>query len=502
MLTLLYASPILCLLVCLLILKLSTIKSGIISFFLTLIIFVVTFKPGILGTIISIVKGYGLALFVILIIWGAMFLYNMVNETKALNVINRNIEMAINDKFYQFILLSWVFAPFLQGIAGFGVPVIVVASILISLGFDPISSACAVLIGHSWAISFGSMGASIYAIDMVTRVPGNEIVVYMALFGIIGMLFTGLTVCFTYGGMKYVAKGLPFIIAVSIVMGIVLNILARIGMMSVIGLLTGLSGVIAGFFVSKIREKKSEPQRLYSAELNLFQAMLPYLLIVFLSVTFFILDPTFSIDLNFPGYTTQLGHVVPYETSYVSFNILKFPFTVIMLSSLISGIVFYKKGTLNISVAKSIINKTVKKCLPTTITLLFLLSMTVLMIDSGMIEHIAVSLANATNNVYPLLAPFIGVLGSFITGSNTNSNIIFGSLQEIAATSLGMKAVVMCAAQSIGASVGAALSPTVVSLGAATANVQNNESQIYRKNILPILLIVLLIGIANLFVIT
>ena len=502
MLTFVYALPILCLLICLLILKLSTIKSSIIAFFVTLVIFTVTFKPGIFGTVISITKGYALALFVLLIIWGAMFLYNMVNETKALSVINRNIEMAINDKFYQFLFLSWIFASFLQGIAGFGVPVIVVASILIALGFDPVSSACSVLIGHSWSITFGSMGASIFAIDMVTRVPISEIVRYMALFGTIGMLSTGLAVCFLYGGLKYMAKGLPFILAVSIIMSIVLNVLARIGMMSVIGLLTGLSGVVAGFFISKLREKKSEPTRLYSAELNLFEAILPYLLIVVFSVTFFILNPTLTIDFSFPGYTTQLGYVVPYEESYVSLNVLKSPITVILLSSLIGSIVFYKKKTLNVSVAKSIAVKTVKKCIPTTITLLFLLSMTVMMIDSGMIEHIAVALANATNTAYPLIAPFIGALGSFITGSNTNSNIIFGSLQEAAANSLGLQAVIMCAVQSVGGSVGGPLSPTVVSLSAAATNAQDNESQIYRKMILPMMLSVLLLGIANLFIIS
>jgi lactate permease len=96
-----------------------------------------------------------------------------------------------------------------------------------------------------------------------------------------------------------------------------------------------------------------------------------------------------------------------------------------------------------------------------------------------------------------LIAPAIGLVGAFVTGSNTNSNIIFGSLQEIAAGTIGMSAVIMCAAQSIGASIGTALTPPVVALGAATANLQNNESKIYLRIVLPILIINSLIGVVN-----
>jgi len=502
MLILLYIAPILCLLICLIVLKLSAVKTSIISFFITLIIFSIYFKPSIFGALISIAKGWSLALFVILIVCGAMFLYNLVNEAKALDVINKNIEIIINNKFHQFILLSWAFAPFLQGIAGFGVPIIVVTSILIALGFEPIKSACAVLVGHSWAIAFGSMGSSIYAINMVTQTPISEIIVDMAMFGPIAMFCMGMTVCFIYGGAKHMLKGLPFILVISIIMSISLNILARLGMLSVIGLLTAFSGVIAGFIISRIRNNQRGKIDFYSAELNLFQAVLPYILTIILSVTFFILNPTFTIDFSFQGYETLHGQFVPPEEAYVSFNVLKFPFTIILIASFISMFVFYKKKTFNVPVAKAVVTKTLKKCIPTSVALLFLVSIAVMMIDSGMIEQIAVSLASATGDVYPLFAPFIGILGAFITGSSTNSNIIFGSLQEVAANTLGMSTARMCAAQAIGASVGASISPTMIALTIVAANVQGQESHVYKKIIIPVLITILILGIANFILIS
>jgi lactate permease len=123
--------------------------------------------------------------------------------------------------------------------------------------------------------------------------------------------------------------------------------------------------------------------------------------------------------------------------------------------------------------------------------------MTVMMMDSGMIKQIAESLVTVAGHAYAPVAPFIGLLGAFVTGSNTNSNIIFGNLQEIAAISIGQSAAVMCAVQSIGASIGGAIGPTTVSLGATAAHMQGQESKIYRNNLVPILLISLILGIAN-----
>lgn len=493
--------PILCLLCGLLLLKLSAMKASAISFLIAAAIFYFKYQSGVIGMSIAMAKGFGLALFVILIIWGAMFLYNLVHEVGALDVINRNLELIFTNRFMQFILLSWIFSAFLQGIAGFGVPVIVVTPILIALGFDPIISVAAVLVGHSWSISFGSMGSSIYAINMVTHAPLNEIVLYMAIFGCCGLLCTGLTVCYIYGGINQLVKGAPSILILAVFMGGMLYLLARLEMFSVIGLLTGLTGLIVCFLMNKIRQKKEEKICLYKTELNLLQAVLPYLLIVVLSIVFYILEPGLSLHIDFPGYETGLGHAVPAEDDYVTFNLLKYPFSIIMLSSAISMVLFHRKKVLNSKKAKKIISQTVKKCVPTSITIVFLLNMAVIMMDSGMITEIADFLVSITGHAYPLVASFIGLLGAFITGSNTNSNIIFGYLQEMAASSIGMSVAVMCAVQSIGASVGCAIGPTTVSLGATSAQVQGEESRIYQKTLIPIIATVLILGIVNMVII-
>ena len=311
------------------------------------------------------------------------------------------------------------------------------------------------------------------------------------------MFCTGMAVCWIYGGGRQFIRGLPYILVLSIFMGGMLYILASLSMFSVIGLLTGFTGLVACFLINQVKRDRIGKIRLYKGKLNLLQAVLPYLLIVGLSILFYLLDPKVSLGFNFPEYQTGLGHLVEREADYVTFNLLKYPFSIIMMASIISMILFHKKKALDGTKVKKIMLQTVKKCVPTTVTIVFLLNMAVIMMDSGMISEIAEFLVSVTKQLYPLAAPFIGLLGAFVTGSNTNSNIIFGSLQETASSSLGMSVAIMCAVQSIGASVGCAIGPTTVSLGSTAAQIQGEESQIYKKTLIPIIGTAFVLGIVN-----
>lgn len=493
-------SPIICLLICLLVLNMPAKKASAWAFLMAAAVYFFYFKSG-SGIMISLAKGFGLAIFVVLIIWGAILLYNVVKESGALEVINESIEASIENKLIQFLFLSWVFAAFLQGIAGFGVPVIVVTPILIALGFRPEVAAAGVLVGHSWAISFGSMGSSIYAINMVTEAEISEIVLNMSLFGTVAMVCMGIAVCCIFGHKEIFWKGAVYVLVTAVFMGITLYVMARLQMFSIIGLSTGAVGSVVLLAINRLdgRKRLGRSDKIQSRDrkFGLGCAVLPYVLIVVFSILFFILDPQIQASFGFPGYETLTGRVIQEEANYVKFNIFKFPLTIILLSTAISGILYRRKGALSSKAFKIVLQSTVKKCVPTTITIIFLLAMAVIMMDSGMIENMAESAVAVSGKAYPVFASFIGLLGAFITGSNTNSNIIFGNFQEIAANALGYSAAMMCAVQSIGASIGGAIGPTTVALGAAAAQIQGRESLIYRKTLAPILISTLILGIIN-----
>lgn len=501
--TILSFLPILVLLFSLLVLKLSASKAGAISMLLSVAIAFFAFGLDTFGMTVALGKGMSLALYVLLIIWAAVFLYHLVDEFKAIEVINKNIVIFIQDRFVQFLLLAWLFSSVLQGIAGFGVPVIIVTPILIQLGFDPVVSTAAVLLGHSWSVSFGSMGSSFFTIFLVTDIPQKYLGITMGIFDVVAMLLTGLAVCYLYGGFEYVKKGLLYVLPASIVMSIALFTTVRFEMLSLVGLNTALTGLVFTFIMYKLRSRAKLPEKLYAGSLTLGQAVLPYGVIIVLSLLFQILNlGSYSVAFKFPGFTTALGYAVKAENAYSKIKLFGHPAPVIVLSAL-AGIIVYKKVKIwSLEKFNNVISKTVKKCVSTSVSLVFLITMALVMMDSGMTNELAVSVARITGRFYPVFAPFFGVLGSFITGSNTNSNVIFGKFQLSVAETLGVSGAVMCGVQSIGGSIGVSMGPTTVLMGTSSAKLVGQESLVYKKVMGLTLLIALVLGIVNYVLLT
>ncbi|MBR6501510.1 MAG: L-lactate permease [Firmicutes bacterium] len=493
-------APIAVMLVTLLIMKMPAKKASAITFTVAMIEFILIYKPGVTGAIITIEKGLAMGLFVGFIAIGAMLLYNLVDMAGGFNTINGFLSTLFKDRFALFILICWTFTAFLQGIAGYGLPAVIATTILLKAGYDPAKSAAAALLGHSWAISFGSMGSSIYAIDLVTDAPSHEILVWMSNVGSLGLLACGMGVCFIYGGFSHVIKGLKYIVPTWLVMSASLMLMAKLDMVSVIGFVTGLTGVIAMMIVYRVISKEKYDHFDKKQVKDLLNGVLPYILIVVMSIGFFILSPKLKFSFSFPGYETLLGVVVPAEEDYVTFNILKYPFTIILLTTLISLVYYDRIGSLKLNSFGTIVKKTWKKIYSTEITLFLLLCTANIMMDSGMIVTLSTSIVAFTGGLYPIMAAVVGAIGAFITGSNTNSNILFGALQENAAISLGMTPAIMCAAQSIAASIGGAIGPTTTALSATAAGKTGHESEVYHYTLLPTLAAVAAIGIMNIII--
>ena len=502
MMTILSLVPILSLLVCLIVIKLSVVKAGAISLVLALIIALLQFGLGAFGLTVAVGKALSLALFVSLIVWCALFLYHLVDDFKAIDVINKNIVIFVEDKFVEFVLLAWLFTGLLQGMAGFGVPVVIVAPILIALGFDKAKSLAAALLGHSWAVTFGSMGAAFFMINMVTGVPYEHLGMPMWIFNTIAHVLTGFGVCFIYDGMKGVKKGLAYVLPVSILMTITQFITIYFEMYQLASINTALVGLVAMFVLYKIRSRSAEKKKsgLYAADLNLAQAVTPYASILLISIIIQFL-PQFlrniSLSFRFPGTETSLGYIVPPEEAYARIRLFGHPALVLLIAALVAIIIYKRAGVWNKEVFRGSLKKTVKKGIPSTLALLCLGIMSLIMTDSGMMTRLASDVANLTGRMYSFVAPFFGVLASFLTGNNTNSNILFGYFQYTVAGSLGVSGAVMASVQSISGAVGVSIGPTLVLMGALATQQGGVESKILRKLIPIVLIIALVMGIVN-----
>ncbi|HIU28042.1 MAG TPA: L-lactate permease [Candidatus Fimisoma avicola] len=487
--------PIITLLICLLVIKLSAKRASLAAFLVAAAEFILWIKPGTAGMVITLEKGLAMSLFVGLIAFSAMLLYNLVDISGGFNVINRYLSGVFSDRFVMFLTISWVFSAFLQGIAGYGLPAVISTTILIKAGFPAGKAAAASLLGHSWAISFGSMGSSIYAIDLVTDTPLHQILVSMAGYGSICMICCGIGISFIYGGYRNILSGLRYVLPAGAVMSLSLMIMARFEMVSVIGFVTGLFGTAAMMMTYKITARARTGK--FPERKALFSSIFPYILVILFSLGFFLADPGVKLTFSFPGYETMTGQMVEPEKDYVVFNIFKYPFTIILLTTAICVICYLRTGRLKSRDIKTIGKVTYKKIISTEVTLVFLLCTASIMMDGGMTEILSTTIVRWTGSGYSFMAALIGTLGTFITGTNTNSNILFGSLQETAALSLSLSPALMCAVQSIAASVGGTIGPTNTALVAAVAGKSGKETEIYSYTIPVTLAVTLLLGAVN-----
>jgi len=493
--------------------KYSVAKSGAISLAIALVIALGPFGlpftgTSIVGLPIAVGKALWLALFVSLIVWLAIFLYHLVDDFKAIEVINKNFTIFIEDKFVSFLLLAWMFTGLLQGMAGFGVPAVIVTPILIALGFDKVKSLAAALLGHSWAVTFGSLGAAFFVIQGITGVDYEPLAEAMWIFNTAAHLLTGIGVCFIYDGFKGIKKGISYVLPVSLVMtGVQYVVIFIAGAFPLSGLLPALFGILTLFLLFKFRTRKDkgEKKSFYAGKLNLLQAILPYLVIIVLALSFQLVPTSVNnataISFDFPGFETHEGHVVNPETNYNPIRLFRHPAVLLLSAALTAIIVFKKAGVWDGAVFKGAVQKTVKKGIPATLALLALGNMSLIMMNSGMTYQLARATADLTGNIYPLFAPFIGVLGSFLTGNNTNANVLFGAFQYTIADYLNVNTAVMSAVQSMTAGVAVSIGPTLILMGALASGQKGVESTILKKLLPIVLLIAAVMGVINMLVI-
>ena len=114
---------------------------------------------------------------------------------------------------------------------------------------------------------------------------------------------------------------------------------------------------------------------------------------------------------------------------------------------------------------------------------------------TGQTEVLANGIASVLGKVYVILSPFIGLLGSFMTGSNMSSNILFAGFQSTTAHLLDVNSSIVLGAQSAGGSIGSAISPSNIVLGTTTANILGSEGNVLKKIIVITVPAALVIGV-------
>lgn len=461
-------------------------------------------------------KAILLALWVLYIIWSALFLFHVVSEAGGIRVIGDGLVRVTSDRVLQLLILAWCFAGFLQGFTGFGVPVAIVAPMMAAIGFSPVVAVVATLIGHTWAVTFGSLGASFFAIVGVTGEDPVALASPLALMLGFTVFLAGAGSVWSLGGPRAVLRSIPLIIIVGAIMASVQWGMAVSGFYSISAFVAGITGMIvmivlahSGFFSKSSSDENSEDEQggmHDGSPMNwprFLIAIHAYIVLVVLVLTVNMIDPIgdtlgrVAIDPSFPETSTDYGWTNPATDSYRSIEVLAHPGALLLFTALIGLVVYLRVGLYENGALPKIIRNAVDASVSASLGIVTLVGMALVMMESGMTHLLAQGIADVAGGTFPALSPFIGVLGAFMTGSNTNSNILFGALQLDTALLLELNVGLILAAQTTGGALGSIIAPAKIIVGCSTVGLVGQEGPVVRKGIKFGLIITAIIGLVT-----
>lgn len=480
--------PVLLLIILMGILKMSGDKSAFITLITTIVIAIFAYHFPVTDTGLSVVYGILKAIFpILIIIIMAIFSYNVLVETGKMEILKEQFSSISSDKCVQVLLLTWGFGGLLEGMAGFGTAVAIPAAILISLGFKPIFSAVASLIANSVATGFGAVGTPVKVLAEQAGIADVQTLSTQVVLQLspLMILIPFVLVFMTDPSMKALPKNILLSVIVGLVSLITQYIAARYMGAETPAILGSIASIIAIIIYSKLtatkedKELKSKyPHRTMGEIANAWSVYGFILILVVLTSPLLpiravlapLLTTTFSFDIYDAVAQTKVLRSIKISW-LIDAGVLLF------VGSILGGLV---QGAKLMELLR-LLWKVVKMQRKTIITVCSLIALSSIMDFSGMIAQLGLALAIVTGSLYPLFAPTIGCLGTFLTGSDTSSNILFGKLQASVAHTTGADPSWLAAANTAGATGGKIISPQSIAVATSACRLQGQEGEIMKK---------------------
>ena len=485
---LLAALPILAVLIPMLRFRWGGAKAGAVGWAVALFIAAFRFGAGWQILAVAQVKGLLLALFVLYITWAALFLYRVVDEAGALSAIGAGLFRLTPNRGLQALLLGWIFGAFLQGVSGFGVPVAVVAPLLVGLGFPPVTAVVIASVGHSWAVTFGSLGSSFYALIAATGFSGTELAPWSAVMLGLACLGCGAGALWAAGGKLALRQGLVLLLVVGSAMAGSQFLAVTHGLWAIGGMVGGLVGLAVGVAWARWRREEHGSAGLADrakAGMPLGWALFPYALLVGIVLAAQLIPPVRDflgqtvIRVEFPELTTARGWTIAASAGR-TINVFGHAGALLAYAAIVTYILYHKQGCYPPGTMGRIARTVIQKAARSSLGIMAMVGMAVTMEHAGMTHLLAEGVARMAGPAFPLVAPFIGALGAVMTGSNTNSNVVFGGMQQHVATLVGVSPLIILAAQTAGGAVGSMFAPAKVIVGCSTVELAGQEGPVLR----------------------
>ena len=505
---------------------------------LAAIIGVAVWKMSIGAVALQTVIGFLEAFAVLVIIFGAILIMNTLSSSGAMAAINGMFTGISPDARIQAIIIGFIFGAFIEGAAGFGTPAALAAPLLISVGFPPLAAAVVALIYNSVPVCYGAVGTPTNSAmatlgESVTSLGGNvdsfkaDLTFFSAVNMAVGAFFIvtiGIILLVTMFGKDAEHKKVAKALIAKFIGPELVSLVAAVITLFVV-LFTSKKGFLMPKNIWTFGEKGTwdhswlsttevpEPKQ---SDMSLVKAWIPYLLIG-LALVITRVWSTLQPD-SWAGAMKAFKVTLPlFGGASWSWAILWNPGIIFI----IVGLITIPLHGMNGDTVKEAWKNSFNQVKGAAIALLFGVAMVYIfrnsandgiqvsyMIDGrtaglgSMLTMMADGLGSIFRGAYIVIAPLIGVLGSFMSGSNTVSNTLFSSLQFETATLVGLPQVIIVALQNNGGAIGNMVCVNNVVSACATTGTIGNEGKIIRTDFLPCIVYCVIVIIVSLIVIS
>ena len=509
--------PILLLLVLMVKFQVPAMKAAPLGLLVSLATSVTIYRAGAKLLFYEALKGVWSAMVILIVVWTAILLYEMVNEANAFGVFREGLQKATPNELLQILIIGRVFVSFLQGITGFGVPVAVGTPLLVGLGVHPIGAICICLLGHAWGNTYGTLALAWDSLVLQSGIGSDPVVLLRTGLWATGIIWvwnfiTGIAICWIYGRKEGLKKGFFAVAVLALVQGG--------GQMAVSLFNTTLACFIpcclsfgAALALSRMKmyadpwriedspvmdrsEKKTVVSDGKETPVMTFnQAFSPYYVLTVITLCILLITPIknflgqWQVGLSMPETSTGYGFTNEAVASFSPFAPLTHAAFFLLLSALFGYFYFSSKGWIKPGGGGAALKRTNKKTLPSGIAVTGFIVMSKIMGGTGQTSVLAQGIADVLGQGYIILAPIVGMMGSFMTSSNMASNILFSGFQFTTAKLLGLDVAAVLGAQTAGGAIGATMCPGNIVLGTTTGGVPGHEGEVLKK-VLPISLAV------------
>jgi lactate permease len=446
------------------------------------------------------------------IVWNALWVYNMTVETGHFAVLRRAFNRVSDDQRVQAVIIAFCFGALLEALAGFGTPVAITAVMLIAVGFSPMKAASVALVANTAPVAFGAIAIPIVTLAELTDIPKDDLgamvgrqTPFLAL--IVPLILVGMV-----DGMRGVRQAWPAAVVGGFFFAIgqflcsnyvsveLTDIVASLFAAGAIVLLlrvwsptetlrgdvegAGPRPAIAGAAThdasheAEVRRKEGDGT---DSSGEVARAFAPYLIIIAVfalaqwgPIKDFLAGPTQEIE--WPGLNVETPDGDTPTAATYNFNWLAAAGTLLLISGLLTMLVL----RFNPGRAARTFLRTLDELKWATLTVAAVLSLAYVMNLSGQTITLGQWIAGAAG-LLGFLSSIIGWLGVAVTGSDTSSNSLFGTLQVAAAEKANYNPTLLAAANSSGGVLGKMVSPQNLAIGAAAVGLGGREGELFRK---------------------